>query len=491
MAPSLTIRFFPVLLLLGIMPAVAQPPRYVPKSQSLAPRIAGIAESAQPRISRAAPIAHKGSGIASRLIAFGNSMVGGGGGFMPSDSMNLIYAHGRGGDLTEANPLYYDTLYWQILDPASSSFIPEYRQVQFFNQQNQPIVNSLQYYNGTGWGASIYEETWSYNTAGHDSVFTQSNWNGALWHMFRHETISYDGAGKVIEKLIGSIDPVSGAWQATGRHTYTYNAAGSVTTELVDSWDAIAASWVVYSKSEYAYTADNLLERYTELWGPALDSTFSRWYFYNSARHNIAYRSHHHAFNEDDSVDISALSPLGKPVVMTIYMSSGNWEPYSRYTTTYTATEQVASETTETYSGGQFNNLNRFSCAYNSFDQLILEDNESFFNGDWGHSYFSDPINRYHYGVDGAGIPPRNGMAITISPVPAHDQLRFSLGEAGPAAFSATILSSDGRIIRSWNGNSGHQADLQVDTQLLPAGNYVLSLSSNGRRGSAAFSVIH
>lgn len=482
---------------------MAQPSQSSPFRQTVAPHIKKLPQSAQPRISLST---NNGTGqkttvAPSRLIASSMHQPDGSGSFVaiPSDTANFAYSGTRGGDCSEANPLKYDTMLRKQWDASVSAHIPTLRDIQTFNAQDLPVTHTEQYYSRGGW-VNAHLETWIYNTTGKDSVYRQHYWDSAAaaWVNYSRATSSYNSSG-LLEKVVEEdLDFNTHAMMLNSRYSFTYNAAGFVTMAQQEYWDATSSSWHITSQDIQSYTSSNLLERSTTLLsinGASLDTEFTMQYYYNAASQLVAIRSRNYGTNEDDSSYISALSPLGMPLINTGYRFDGtNWNPRGRYISTYTASGMLSSETFQPYNIGTFGNYMRDFYFYNSFDQVIRQYHETFYDGAWVPHFSGDVDYHYYYAAYNNTVSYVNKSPepeISLSPIPANGLLRVSVLFLQPASFNISIINSEGKLVEDWSNKTGGLWQQQVETGSLPAGRYVLSVVSNGISSSRPFIVVH
>lgn len=486
---------------LGFTHLAAQPTQSAPKQLIGEPLIKGIPQSARPRTSL--PFnggkAEKTAVVPSRLISSSIRPHDGSGSFtqIPSDTVDYVYSGYRGGDGTDNNPLKYDTMLLRKWDGSLGIFVPDSRDIQFFDAKDRLVGEIAQYVSGGKW-LNNHLENWIYNTSGNDSIYKYHSWDSATssWILYRRVTSTYNSSGLLDRTVEEYLDFNTNTLAPYSRTTFSYNAAGLVTNTDYESPTGTPGTWLLKSRDVQSYTSSNLLSRHTSLQrmaGPSVDSSYDFRYYYNSANQLVSSRSRNYISNDDDSSYTSSLSSSGMPLATTSYRFDGiAWNPGDRWSKTYTSSGKLSSDTWQTYNAGVWGNYMREFYFYNSFDQLIRDYHQTFYNGAWTADY-SDLDYRYYYGAYNTAVKTVGSDAvpqIRLSPVPTSDVLKVNISFARPVSATIVIVDMAGRVTRKWQEGPAKALSKSIDTHALPNGQYNLWVLCDNGVSSQPFIVV-
>lgn len=353
------------------------------------------------------------------------------------DSIQYLYLYDSHKNLLSKTQQRFDDVkdFWNNVD----------RYVYTYDPVNDNMLTKLyQVYSVNGW-VSIYDHDYdydSYNNVYHDLYKTYDS-VGMHWNNKLYTQHTYNTHNNLTQSLEKRWITASSSWYDTARFQYSYDASGIyVQSKMRQVW--YAPNWVYDSNIVYTYDTHNdmISEQHQYYWGyPTL--------WMDSTLYNYTYDADH---NRISSV-------------------KQNWLRFS----------------------GIYQNEYKQEYTYNSYHQMTSIRTDSWYTagGFWQPSV-TDYYHRYYYQIAAsvAETPRVNGV-INIFPVPANDLLNIDLKWDGEQSGTIAIYDITGKLWNQWKISKGSSYHNVFPVATLPAGDYVITVTSENNKLSRVFTIAH
>ncbi|MBS1614837.1 MAG: T9SS type A sorting domain-containing protein [Bacteroidetes bacterium] len=421
------------------------------------------------------------------------------GAYQNSDSAYYTYSGDRGGSLS--TPIQCDTNIQYSWDTTTNVWIPSSQTLYFYNAQDFIIKRIILDWESTSSSYTKIElDTYIYNSQGLliNSLVTKWNPSTSAWENWSQYTnYTYNAAKQILSYVAQVWEPSTSSWDNAIRYTNTFDGSGNRTTALTEYWNAGTATWSNQYLYTITYNASNLvtsiISQYWQVSALAWrNSNYSRSY-YNGAGALVSY-----AYSGGDgtglgwinidSLNNSPLNAAGEPLITTYYSWNASvWQLNHQITFTYSGSLET-SRVRASWNGSAFVNNYHVLSTY-AGSQLKEERSETYNSGSWIITS-NDNINRYHYQF-GLSVPEitASGLQWIISPNPADAALTLQWKQA--RNFSIVVYDMAGRQVQHQEINSSSSFKLDIPTNNLTNGIYILKVTSGASQSQQRFVVKH
>jgi hypothetical protein len=297
----------------------------------------------------------------------------------------------------------------------------------------------------------------------------------------------YDNAGNVTENIDQSYDNRTGLWNVNygAKTDFTYTPNGFLETATYKNWNVISNSYITSTKDSFSVNANGVPNGYvTSKWvinkfvpTSKTDSLVIQNYrspIINSGE--LLYSKIATRFQNawlDSAKTISSYDTNGSVESTTFLNLGSGWQPYEKYTETYSAKKFWTG-----YSQSYYNDSSRTfnlesggiitpTYAANGIDITAVL-NEYWSNGRWNNSERFVYFNHQQFVV---GLPKTKLGTLEIYPNPATSQINILGAETEG---NIIIRNAIGQVVKQ-EGLSGNQP---VSLQGLAKGVYYISIST-------------
>jgi hypothetical protein len=442
----------------------------------------------------------------SRLVANASSFGDANSNRLKTDSSYYIYkSSSRGGDADAPfiaggfrTGLQSDTGFHMVWDNTSQSYTKRMKYYKTYNTSDRELLTLVELYSSVGWQNYIRKNV-AYDGAGRDTVITNESFNNAAWRNQDREYHTYNSNGTLNTWVSQTWDTVNSSWVNFTRMTYNYDVNGNETLFLYELWNASTNNWKMSYRNTSTYSnANEILSLTAEYY----DNSTNNWtngyqflYYYNSASHLIAHVNMNGSASgwmKGDSTSYSARNSTGYPLTSLGYTWNGGWQPFKRYTYTYTSNNQKSSYTEEVWNGSNFDNVFRGFYFYNSYNQLLRTYSEVWAPGSWVFAPANREERLYYETVSTAvGNSLTNPVQAFIYPIPASKYLHLAVNSQLPQEIDFTIYDASGKVLLSWRDYANNLYTKKIDVDCLPIGNYFIQITGQKGYWSGSFQLVH
>ena len=412
----------------------------------------------------------------SRLIGIGD-YVNNGAGFYVSDSTELGYSSGRGGDLTHV--MKYDNMNYFVYNNSDSLFDPSTQNNQVFDASNNISSNVLQGWGGTtiGWVPQT-KYLYFYNTANMPTSQIFQNWNSGtgVWVSSSKDDYTYLTSGMQMFSDIYSVwNSVSLSFDQSSEKIYSYDISGNMIQELDNT--NLGTSWTPVQEYVYTYnSANQVVTKTFDTWnGGGYTHNYRYTYSYDSLSGNRL-STLYQTYNADSSTWVNS--------TLSLYSNFSGSNPQTQEDRTWS----------DTVSGGSWMPHMLWSLTYNSFAQMTSKIGTSYNVSLPGYENAAgDPLSFYHYEsveVNGVKNVADNSFSVSVFPVPAQDLLHITLNNDVAVSYDIAIVDMAGRVVRMLKTNAATTYTTTIATDNFAAGNYFVKISSVAGATTQQFSVV-
>ncbi len=386
--------------------------------------------------------------------------------FKASDSVRYQYNNGRGSLIDIDRPNFDETLLFDdattyLYNNFTNTYENRLNRKQVFDTDNK--IASLKYsywnFNTIAWkdsarylykyisGTNKIDEslfqlwvggTWAHNVP---STLTYSgNFVTSINSVAYSASYNYDANNNVISIIDKVSEHGTGQLENNERKTYSYNNSNMVQTYTLELWDKASSIWTKTKYYEYTYTQSNISE-----------SKEYRW-------------------------------------------DGSNWALHSKHLLTYNTLNDITSEIIMLWNGSTYINHTREVYIYNATNliETITLNSWDAAIGAWKPMSGNTQLSYYYeyYAPTGLESITSNTTEAILYPVPAVDKLHIQLSQNISTAATFSIYNANGAVIRQWNDRFSTGNSNPIDVSNLPAGTYLLSVSSRDITLSKPFNII-
>jgi len=344
-----------------------------------------------------------------------------------------------------------------------------------------------------------------------------------------HAVQTFDANNNLLSTVTQNWDGVfTFAWVNQFRYLYTYNAANKKTSMITQHWDGSMA-WITDAKNVYSYNAANqlFLDQYQTWDGVSAYVPASQKIYYYDAAGNKS--------NETDAVFVAGTPNFTNDIDYTysatnqlLTQTNNNWSgsawvPNDRYTSTYDTTGNRTNELYEFYTGvefvnstqkvfsdfttghmpqteidqtwnstgtGSWDNQYKYMYTYNAANQLTSSMRQSNDISIGWTNAFGDPKANYYYGTFASAVAnvSNNGGDAAIYPIPAQGTLNVDLKWNQAQAATVTICDIQGKVVDTWSTPSATQNHHSINISNYADGMYIVKV--NGAQGQIVKQIV-
>jgi hypothetical protein len=244
-------------------------------------------------------------------------------------------------------------------------WVPSYRESSAYDGAGRLVEEVTQSDDGAGLENWV-RLTYSYDGEGRLSERVQQLWEDGAWASVTRTLYTYDAAGRLTEVV--DQDGEDGEWFNFSRDRYTYDGEW-LTGSTLESWDWSGEVWEVVGRESYAYDgAGRLVELVVESldgqggWSPDYREVLS----YDGAGNNteFLYQSWSGGAWENSQRDLLSYESGLLAVQESQYWEDGGWVAWYRSTATRDAAGRVVQAVDEDWTGAAWENSTRLTFSY-------------------------------------------------------------------------------------------------------------------------------
>jgi hypothetical protein len=428
--------------------------------------------------------------------------------FVVSDSTIYFYSGLRSGAMVAAT-----TAGWQYAGKYDSSY--------------------MQMYSATTMTLEPYMKTWQVFDS-HDNLLaiTSKQYDATNgWINYQLFTYTYDSSNNMLSSLQQYWDAGSSSWQNNQHTMYSYNAANDLISDTTDAW-YLSSSWLHGESNEYTYdTSHHLQTRITANWNISSglwQYSIKYSYYLRSSTYVIdslvrgvynnsiggwtpnTKESYTYDLSNNMLADTTLIwtGAIWRNSTMKSYNYTGTdqtgetdltwntgmsaWVNSAQYASTFNTSHNITSKILRTVSGGSFVNATKDSETYNTNKLITQYNNYGWSTGIW-QAVAGDQHDNYYYEsyVDATNVAvPENKASLSLYPCPATDAITLELKWQQPQEATLVIYDMAGRQWRKWHLDKTATYRGTIPVNMLPPGNYILSVESNGEQIARQFSIV-
>ncbi|MBL7682320.1 MAG: T9SS type A sorting domain-containing protein [Flavipsychrobacter sp.] len=387
--------------------------------------------------------------------------------FQYNDSTTYKYSFGRSGQVNIDQPQYdesilFDEAVTYYYNATAGKYDNKLFRTQTFDNKTNNILSlrySIWHTLTQAWKDSAkYSYKYITGTNKIDQTLFQL-WVGGTWTHNVPSTLTYDG-NKVVQ--INSL-----AYSAS----YTYDANNNIIA--IEDKISDHGSGILYNNERklYTYGSNNEVASYTlEVWNTT-DNSWKKskyWEYTYSAAKNVT-----------ESVEYN--------------WNGTGWDRYSKHEYTYDANNNKTTDKTMLWNAtsGSFYNYMLETWLYNTHGLVESITTISWDNtgNQWQYAA-SNTQTRYYYEYFATAIANTSfadNSIMKLYPIPATDILHISLNLPKTLDARFSILNMAGITVKQWSEENLQNNTLHINTEALPAGNYILNIQSDAAIASQRF----
>jgi hypothetical protein len=373
---------------------------------------------------------------------------------------------------------------------------------------------------------------------GNDNGLTQldQTWNAGLstWVNSLNVIFTYDGDNNLLTYITQNWNSGTSSWDNSSKYTYTYDGDNNMLTEVRQYWDGGTMSWLNAEKQLYSYDVNNNelahIQQYwnsgTTSWDNSTRTTntynvdndrtlmlrqgwnsgTSSWD--NSYQDIYTYDGNHHMLTDINQDFILAVwqndekytfaysgNDMTSVTEQNWNIGTSSWDNSGKMVFAYDGNHNRLSEIEQPWNAGtnSFENDKRSQYTYNGYNQPTALWTDKWNSGIW--EVTTTDKKQYIYYEEYTVASVANTTAANnfkVYPVPAQNVVTIEKTWAQPQDFTVSVIDLQGRLVRNYSEKAVTNYSRNIDVNQLPAGNYVLKLSTkNGKAAYQQFTVMH
>ncbi len=297
---------------------------------------------------------------------------------------------------------------------------------------------------------------------------TNEVWNTTTnhWDSLDRSIYTYNGQGQLTEYLVQ--DWNGGSWDNSFRQTTTYITAG-ISQRLNQFWNSSNNTWFDNDRFVYTYDANNkLAEELHQFWNGTWKNVNRNIYRYNST--GLVWQASFHQWN----------------------LGTSAWDSSTRSTITYDAANDPATTLYEEWDGSAYVYLQKQTTTFSNH-QRILAETQSWSSASTGWVYNTSSYRMYYFYEPffPTGITTLPMQAdVKLYPMPANNTLYIALQNSNGKIYTLTLIDLNGRKLLQQQ-SPVYNNTLSLPVANLPAGNYLLSVATDGQWVTRQVSIAH
>jgi hypothetical protein len=449
------------------------------------------------------PVAGKSTATASRPIAASNYNFDNGVNYAFEDTTFLNYTGERGAD-SLLNVIKYDQLIRQEI--VASVLTNDSKTNQTFDGNDNILTSLSQNWNtGLSTWVNSYQNTSTYDVNNNMLTNIYQIWNTgtSMWVNSNKTTYTYDVNNNMLTSVYQSWDAGTMSWDNSSKNLYSYDVNNNVTTVISQSWDAGTMTWVNSSRITQTYDVNgDRVSALIQNWNTIMSS------WDNSLQYITTYDGNHHMLvdirqdwvlgvwqNDEKSTYTYTGNDLTSVTGQSWNNVGSTWDNSYKYLFAYDGDHNRISQIRQSWNMGMstWDNEERTQRTYNNYHQYTSIWTEQWNSGIWEVTTSDEKQYVYYEEYTVASVA--NTTAVnnfSVYPVPAQNVVTVEKTWAQPQDFTVSIIDLQGRTVRNYSEKATTNYSRNIDVNQLPAGNYVLKLSTkNGKVSYQQFTVIH
>jgi len=383
-------------------------------------------------------------------------------GFVPADSSTYSYGYNRGSvpnpdNANNDDHILFDVSYTYKFNASTWGYENEKQRIQYYtgNKVNELLYKKWHQLSSSWKNAERY--IYMYDNNGKMQSSLLQLWYGTLWTNSMNSTLNYDNNNNVVQM---------------NSTTYVVDFVYDGNNNLVRIEDRVwvqGAGWSNSERKNYTYNGVDVSEFMLEKWVNGAWSKSQKWAYIYDADTNV--------------------------ILSTEYAWNGNtWvetlQNEYKYDNKHNKLQHIKSKWDAANGIFVKNKLEERTYNSKSLPETVVTYT---WNGQgWVHATGDEYIRYYYEQYDPTSVNAIDAPSVlSVHPLPASDHINISLKWDNPRAFTVSLTDMWGRVMYYKDEQPSAIYNQSLETGNMPAGNYILSVSSSSGNTSRSIVVTH